>query len=209
MQAIFPNALSQTGVFVSGINLPLCPPIAGSLSNELDGLERDFVLVLDDYHTIREQSIHELLSILLQHLPKGLRLVMTTRRTPRSHRCPLGCCAHATRLPRLGARRLTLVKITRLVYLPVVSSCFSPLGEAAHVRICRGVDAPAKIKLHIPRSGFGAVARPRLVARLNEARKWRPADCHCCTGRLRQEHAPGRLGQLLWAAGGLALARSA
>jgi LuxR family maltose regulon positive regulatory protein len=28
---------------------------------------------------------------------------------------------------------------------------------------------PLQIKLHIPRSGFGAVARPRLVARLNEA----------------------------------------
>jgi hypothetical protein len=82
VQAIFPDALSQTGVFVSGINLPPVPAIAGSLSNELDGLERDFVLVLDDYHTIREQSIHELLSILLQHLPKGLRLVMSTRQDP-------------------------------------------------------------------------------------------------------------------------------
>jgi len=33
-------------------------------------------------HTIREQSIHELLSLLLQHPPKGLRLVITTRQDP-------------------------------------------------------------------------------------------------------------------------------
>ena len=82
MRTIFPGALSETRAFVSGINLPSVPVIAGSLSNELDGLERDFILVLDDYHTIREQSIHELLSILLQHPPRGLRLVITTRQDP-------------------------------------------------------------------------------------------------------------------------------
>ena len=82
MQSIFPDALSETVAFVSGVNLPPVPVIAGSLSNELDGLERDFVLVLDDYHTIREQSIHELLSMLLQHPPKGMRLVITTREDP-------------------------------------------------------------------------------------------------------------------------------
>ena len=58
------------------------PVIASSLINELDELDRDFILVLDDYHTIREQSIHELLSMLLQHPPKGMRLVVITREDP-------------------------------------------------------------------------------------------------------------------------------
>ena len=67
---------------MSGVNLPAAGLIARNLINELDGFERDFVLVLDDYHTIREQSIHELLSLLLQHPPKGLHLVVTTRQDP-------------------------------------------------------------------------------------------------------------------------------
>ena len=74
--------MAETVALVSGVNLPAVTVIASSLSNELDGLERDFVLVLDDYHTIREQSIHELLSMLLQHPPKGMHLVITTREDP-------------------------------------------------------------------------------------------------------------------------------
>ena len=101
MQSIFPDALSETTALVSGLNFPPVPVIANSLSNELDGLERDFVLVLDDYHTIREQSIHELLSMLLQHPPKGMRLVITTREDPP---LPLGALrARATGSLKFGA----------------------------------------------------------------------------------------------------------
>ena len=82
VQTISPDALAETRASVSGVNLPAVGLIARNLINELDGLERDFVLVLDDYHTIREQSIHELLSLLLQHPPKGLHLVVTTRQDP-------------------------------------------------------------------------------------------------------------------------------
>ena len=56
--------------------------IARSLLNELDELERDFVLVLDDYHIISEQSVHDLLSALLQHPPQRMHLVIATRQDP-------------------------------------------------------------------------------------------------------------------------------
>ena len=71
MQSIFPGALSETTALVSGLNFPPVTVIANSLSNELDGLERDFVLVLDDYHTIREQSIHDLLTMLVAAPAEG------------------------------------------------------------------------------------------------------------------------------------------
>ncbi len=82
MQSIFPDALAQTRSFLSSINLPTAAVIAHSLINELVELGRDFVLVLDDYHVIHEQSIHELLYLLLQHPPKGMHLVIATRHDP-------------------------------------------------------------------------------------------------------------------------------
>ena len=82
VRTIFPNALTATQALLSGVNLPPLTVIARSLLNELDALERDFVLVLDDYHLISEQSVHDLLSALLQHPPHRMHLVIATRQDP-------------------------------------------------------------------------------------------------------------------------------
>ena len=82
MQTLFPDALPETRAFLDSISLPDVSVIASSLINELDELERDFILVLDDYHLIREQSIHELLNLLLQYPPQGMHLVIATRQDP-------------------------------------------------------------------------------------------------------------------------------
>lgn len=52
------------------------------LLNSLDQLDRDFVLVLDDYHHIVDSSIHQLLWGLLAHPPRPLHLVLTARHDP-------------------------------------------------------------------------------------------------------------------------------
>ena len=71
-------------------------PVLTALSNEILEVPRDFVLVLDDYHTIRSETIHNALAFLLDHSPPPLHLVVAGRTSP-----PLP-------LPRLRARgRLT------------------------------------------------------------------------------------------------------
>src|SRR5574341_2138639 len=52
------------------------------LINDLVRLDSDLVLVLDDYHTIQNPSIHAALSFLLDHLPDKLHLVLSTRIDP-------------------------------------------------------------------------------------------------------------------------------
>jgi ATP/maltotriose-dependent transcriptional regulator MalT len=42
-------------------------------------LEEPFILVLDDYHRIHEQAVHDLLKELLHHPPPALHLVVVTR----------------------------------------------------------------------------------------------------------------------------------
>src|SRR5215216_2025173 len=46
-------------------------------------LDRDpTILVLDDYHVIHEESIHEAITYLLDHIPASLQLVLVTRESP-------------------------------------------------------------------------------------------------------------------------------
>ncbi|HZA81749.1 MAG TPA: helix-turn-helix transcriptional regulator, partial [Actinomycetes bacterium] len=56
--------------------------VAATLVNELAGGADEVVLVLDDYHLIQAQSVHESLGFLLEHLPASLRLVLASRADP-------------------------------------------------------------------------------------------------------------------------------
>jgi len=77
---------------------PVTEMILTSLINEItealsgDPEERPFVLILDDYHRIEAQSVHETLIFLLDHLPPRMHLVIASRTDP-----PLA-------LPRLRVR---------------------------------------------------------------------------------------------------------
>lgn len=52
------------------------------LINELDKLSLPMILVLDDYHIIETQIIHDGLSFLLEHAPRHFHLVIATRADP-------------------------------------------------------------------------------------------------------------------------------
>jgi LuxR family maltose regulon positive regulatory protein len=61
------------------------PPIENLLTmlvNELAIIKKDFILVLDDYHLIKTQPIHEALAFLLDHLPPQMHLIIATRDDP-------------------------------------------------------------------------------------------------------------------------------
>ncbi|HEV8281973.1 MAG TPA: LuxR C-terminal-related transcriptional regulator [Candidatus Limnocylindrales bacterium] len=53
-----------------------------SLLNDLASLERDVVLVLDDFHVIELPDIHEAVAYLIDRLPPAAHLVITTRADP-------------------------------------------------------------------------------------------------------------------------------
>ena len=75
--------------------------------NELSGVTQPFVLVLDDYHHIRDASIHQLVGQLLHHAPPALHLVITSRFDP-----PLP-------VSRLAARgKLVEIRATDLRFRP-------------------------------------------------------------------------------------------
>lgn len=78
----FPAMAQETRDLLDANIPPPLTTIARSLSNDLDQLAADFLLILDDYHVVTNPHIHELLGLLLRHPPARLHLVVATRLDP-------------------------------------------------------------------------------------------------------------------------------
>ena len=61
---------------------PSIEQVLTTLINEINMIEEDFVLILDDYHLITDDSVHEGIGFLLEHLPPRMNLVVTSRTDP-------------------------------------------------------------------------------------------------------------------------------
>ncbi len=64
---------------------PQAPPIESILTtviNEMSEVSDGFALVLDDYHLIEAQVIHDAVNFLLNHLPPQVHLVISSRTNP-------------------------------------------------------------------------------------------------------------------------------
>jgi LuxR family transcriptional regulator, maltose regulon positive regulatory protein len=61
---------------------PFINSILTELINDLIAFARPFASVLDDYHFIDSQPIHEALTFLVDHLPANMNLIITTREDP-------------------------------------------------------------------------------------------------------------------------------
>ena len=82
IRQLFPLAC---GASLSMLKVAHTPPVsylAGSLINEIEQIQKEFILVLDDYHLVRNKNIHQLLTLLLRHPPNGMHLVLIGRRDP-------------------------------------------------------------------------------------------------------------------------------
>jgi LuxR family transcriptional regulator, maltose regulon positive regulatory protein len=75
----------EEGVFAL-LHSPQLPPLESFLTaliNEITSIPEAFVLVLDDYHVIRDERINQTIAYLLEHLPPQMHLVIITREEPR------------------------------------------------------------------------------------------------------------------------------
>ena len=82
IRTIFPDACEHTlALQLAGVQPPQAALFA-TFSNELENLPGEFILVLDDYHTIHGEEVHNLLGELVRHWPKPLHLVLISRVSP-------------------------------------------------------------------------------------------------------------------------------
>jgi LuxR family transcriptional regulator, maltose regulon positive regulatory protein len=89
-------ALRSPGADLVEVVLPL-------FLNDLVGLDREVVLVVDDYHLIANPEIHEAIAYLIERSPDGFRFVLATREDPP---LPLGRLRARGELGELRAREL-------------------------------------------------------------------------------------------------------
>ncbi|MEM9215404.1 MAG: tetratricopeptide repeat protein [Cyanobacteria bacterium P01_F01_bin.150] len=95
---------------------PQPPPIESilmTLLNELAAIKADFILILDDYHTIETPAIHDGIGFLLNHLPSQGHLIIASRTDP-----PLA-------LARLRSHgNLTELRVSDLRFTPNETAAF-------------------------------------------------------------------------------------
>jgi len=82
VRSVFPESLHELNEIFEGLELPPEKTIVNSLINELDDLEEELILVLDDYHLVKDQKIHNMINELLKYLPRDFHLVIISRGDP-------------------------------------------------------------------------------------------------------------------------------
>jgi LuxR family maltose regulon positive regulatory protein len=68
-------ALRSPGANLVGAVLPL-------FLNDLAGLDRELVLVIEDYHLISSEEMHQAVAYLIERSPPALRIILSTREDP-------------------------------------------------------------------------------------------------------------------------------
>ena len=121
-----PGVDAPVVALLRGPQQPPLEAVATAVINELSSLpgERGVVLILDDYHLVEAPPVHESVAFLLDRLPLGLRLVLSSRADP-----PLP-------LARLRARG-------QLAELRAADLRFTVAETAAFLREVSGLDLPA------------------------------------------------------------------
>jgi LuxR family transcriptional regulator, maltose regulon positive regulatory protein len=99
LHTMFPAVADDTLGAINSVAAPPPAAIARSLLNDLVDVEQDFILMLDDYHFIHNQTIHDLLTEVGRHPPRMLHLVIASQHDP-----PLPLAGLRARL-RHGAAR--------------------------------------------------------------------------------------------------------
>jgi len=72
----------ETEAIINAVKILPVSALADKLINTLNRIEKPFILVLDDFHLIKNEAIFELLIQMLQHPPESIHLVLICRRDP-------------------------------------------------------------------------------------------------------------------------------
>ncbi len=82
LRTLFPDCCKETLALVRSRSISPPAYLYATLSNELERLSQNFIIVLDDYHTLHGTEVHELLNEWARHWPKPLHLVLISRTNP-------------------------------------------------------------------------------------------------------------------------------
>ena len=76
VRTLYPQGVERTYALLQIPTLPPPEDIVATFINEISTLGEAFVLVLDDFHSIENKTISDVIDRLINHLPQNLHLVM-------------------------------------------------------------------------------------------------------------------------------------
>jgi LuxR family maltose regulon positive regulatory protein len=82
LQTVLPDLGSEAQSMLEAPQKPSDEVLITALINDLSTNPEPLILVLDDYHTIQTPIIHKQMTLVLDHQPANLHLVITTREDP-------------------------------------------------------------------------------------------------------------------------------
>lgn len=82
LQQVAPNLGTEILAILQSRQSSPIELILTALLNEITAIPYPFILVLDDYHVIDSQPVDDALTFLVDHLPRQMHLVITTREDP-------------------------------------------------------------------------------------------------------------------------------
>src|SRR4029450_3015769 len=84
LDQVRPGVAELVAPLLRGVQQPPLETVATVVINELTALpgEGAVTLILDDYHLIETPAVHTSVAFLVDRLPPGLRLVLTSRADP-------------------------------------------------------------------------------------------------------------------------------
>jgi LuxR family maltose regulon positive regulatory protein len=82
LQTIRPNVGEEVLRILQSPQPAPIEPILTSILNEIINIPDHFILILDDYHLVDSKAVDNALTFLLEHQPRQMHLVITTREDP-------------------------------------------------------------------------------------------------------------------------------
>jgi LuxR family maltose regulon positive regulatory protein len=89
IEKIIPDSLEKTKDLLLEENLPAFRELSYTLINELSQIDQEFIVVLDDFHMIHDEEVHQLMDEWLRFPPQKVHLSIITRVDPPLSLSPL------------------------------------------------------------------------------------------------------------------------
>jgi ATP/maltotriose-dependent transcriptional regulator MalT len=82
IQRALPESCPETAQLLDAFQPPQPDFLSATLMNEISAIPHAFILAIDDYHVITDETIHVFVNGLVAHAPPNLHLVLSTRAEP-------------------------------------------------------------------------------------------------------------------------------
>ena len=113
IQSRYPDIGEDMNIGLQAFQPPTSQHLLTTLINDLSTIFTSLILVLDDYHFITSQVVHESLNYFLEHMPQQIHLVMTGRTDPQIHLSRLRAHGQLNEI-RVSDLRFTLEEAVQL-----------------------------------------------------------------------------------------------